>query len=205
VRAELVVQDAAQLLVPSDRGLGVLAINECTARLEGEGRIAGEAVVLRGRGNLRASDRPGRGPARILEVIVFRERPYSFGELLRLSLWHMEREAPQAYASLCRQAPGSVSLRVDGELVQVCFGPGRAEVRSAALPAGVHAEITRAVILALADGELTLLEALLSERMHVRGAFQDLLRFEAAFMGYLNGAVRSPSLPALWRVYRGQA
>jgi hypothetical protein len=133
---------------------------------------------------------------------VYRERASTFSELLSLSLWHMEREAPQAYASLCRQAPAAVSLRVDGETVHVAFSPGRARIRSAALPAPVHAEVTRKVILALADGEMTLLEALLTDRVHLRGPLADLLRFDDALLGYLNGAVRSPSLRGLFRQYR---
>ena len=126
----------------------------------------------------------------------------SFGEILRWSLWHMQRESPRAYGVMCRQAPAALTIVVDGEPAHVSFSPGRAEVRRAALPAPVYAETTRTAILDRADGRVSLTSAILEERLFLRGDVQALLRCHDAFVAYLNGAVRSPSLPPLLRRYR---
>ncbi len=63
-------------------------------------------------------------------------------------------------------------------------------------------ETTRAVILDLVDARAGLVEAILDDRLGLRGALPELARFHDGLMLYLHGAMRAPSFPGLLRRYR---
>ena len=54
----------------------------------------------------------------------------------------------------------------------------------------------------MADGELTIMGAVLAEELEVKAAVDDLLRLERSVNCYLRGAVRCPSFPALLDQFR---
>lgn len=59
----------------------------------------------------------------------------------------------------------------------------------------IHVVTTPAVILALADGERRLLEAILGDDVALWGSTDDLAAGREAFAMFLGGAVRCPSFP----------
>lgn len=128
----------------------------------------------------------------------------SFAGYLEGSLSALRRDLPWIYARLCaRVAPRELRLKVDDELVGLRCGED--EIRRIEPPSApaVEAHIDRQAILDLVDARITLLDALLEERLVVRGALDDVIAFHDGLMIYLHGAVRDPSFPALLRRFRG--
>ena len=129
-----------------------------------------------------------------------------FADFLATSLQALDRELPQAYALLCTHLAGQqLAIEVDGEMVGLSFAGGRARLLARAAPATVHVVTSRALIFDLIDARCTLLQAVLSDRLLVRGAPQELLAFHDGLLAYLHGAVRAPSFPPLLRAYRSAA
>jgi hypothetical protein len=128
-----------------------------------------------------------------------------FGDFLARSLAILERERPRHYAALCAAMRDRVALfRVDGPPVLVSFGEGRATVDPVITraPVGIESALSKQTILDLLDGELSLEEAVLSDRFFVRAPVSELHVFFQALLHYLRGAVRCPSLPTLLAAYR---
>jgi hypothetical protein len=127
----------------------------------------------------------------------------TFASFLAGSLDLLERELPWAYGAMCRVlAPREVLLSVDGEDVSVRCTERTAIVGARAAAPDVECRTTRAAILDLADASTSLVDAVMSDRVHLRGAVGDLLAFHDGLMAYLGGAVRSPSFPALLERFR---
>ena len=134
--------------------------------------------------------------------------PREFAPLLDRSLALMAREAPRAYERLGDAFGASaVRLEVGNEQIGVRFDQRR-HVLEADASGGMSGKsalvrVDRATILALADGELALLDAILCERLWLQGPIDAVIHFDAALLAYLDGAVRCPSFPRLLREYRG--
>jgi len=131
----------------------------------------------------------------------------AFASFLGESLDVMRRETPRAYAALCeRLAPHVVHLVVGDEALGVCGnGDGYAvSVVAAPADASVDVRTTRATILALIDARLSLIDAILTDGIELRGCPDDVVAFHDALLTYVHGAVRSPSFPRLLRAYRAQ-
>lgn len=130
--------------------------------------------------------------------------PDGFAAFLDSALLALAREAPASYLRLAGLAGAEgVRLAIGEPPVVVRFGARSHSLEPAPAPAAVEVQSDRATILALLDAELTLLAAIESDRLHVRGEADAVLRFEQALGAFLEGAVRAPSLPALLAAYRG--
>lgn len=115
----------------------------------------------------------------------------------------LRREVPQAYAQMCRQfAPRVVVLHVDGEVVPVVFSHHDAHFVEMQSDHHVEVRTTKRGILSVVDAESTMMEAVLDERLMLRGSPDDLLAFHDGFLMYVHGAVRAPSFPSLLDAYR---
>jgi hypothetical protein len=129
-----------------------------------------------------------------------------FAALLGESLWSLARECPAAYHQTVRRLQGAtVLVEVGGERV-VIVGTGDGHVLRA--PAASDPEptatltVSPSVLLGLLDGELTVLQCLLDERLHLVGSVHDLLVLHEALDWYLRGAVRTSAFPGLLRRFR---
>jgi hypothetical protein len=127
-----------------------------------------------------------------------------FESLLRRSLSMLEREAPALYPRLCESFQGSrvyalvdaESLLIGGDHGRITLSPG--VVRPPALPeTAIAVRSSMATIAALFEGELSLLDVVLSDQVHLLGALTQLLVVHEALGIYLRAAVRCTSAPAL--------
>jgi hypothetical protein len=121
-----------------------------------------------------------------------------FSTLLRRSLETLERERPDV-ATL---GALDVAIRVGEERVGLRAEDGRVVVAAPPPEARVDVVTGRDTILALVDGEVSLVDAVVGDALALRGAVPDLARFHDALWLYLQGAVRAPSFPALLRAFR---
>lgn len=124
----------------------------------------------------------------------------TFGHWVRRGVVTLARELPWASARM-GEALGArvVHLTVDGDLAVVRWRDGAARVAERAdpdAPPAVTLRSTRRAVLALADGEDTLVDAVLAGRVVLRGAPGDLAAFHDALMAFLQGAVRAPGFVA---------
>jgi len=74
--------------------------------------------------------------------------------------------------------------------------------READLSEDVEVGLDKPILLDLVDGRVTLEDALLEERLRLRGSLDALVEFDEALYIYLGGAVRCPSFPELYAEYR---
>ncbi len=119
------------------------------------------------------------------------------------SLDAIEHEVPAAWLRLCEALDGrSIRLVVDGEAARLRGRDGGLRLDDGGA-AAVDVRTAHATILELLDGRVTLLDALLDDRIVVRGAPEDVLGFHDALICYLHGGVRSPSFRPLLDDYRG--
>lgn len=127
----------------------------------------------------------------------------SFRDFLASSFALLAREVPAAYTQMCRQlAPREVILRVDRETVALVFSRDDVHIAPHSSHPHVEIETTRATVLSVIDAEATLTEAVFDDRLLLRGRLEDLVAFHDALLTYVQGAVRTPSFPALLRRYR---
>ncbi len=126
-----------------------------------------------------------------------------FRDFLADSFVALRREMPPAYVALCRcLARREVVLTVDGESVPVEFERERAVLLPAAVAPVIDVRTTRAAILDLVDAHLRLDDAVMTDRLHLRGSPDDLLRFHDGLLAYLHGALRAPSFARLLQSFR---
>ena len=129
--------------------------------------------------------------------------PERFRDVLERSLAVILEEHPPAYARLSETMAGrEVVLEVDGPPFGVCFEPGAVRVGRTVDAPAVWGRFDRPTVLALADGELSIHQALLGGRLELRGGVEALVAFGEALHTYLNGAVRAPSAAAILESYR---
>ena len=126
-----------------------------------------------------------------------------FADFLDASLAVLRRETPPAVRHLAEQLAGRA----------VCFEVEPAPFALRVTADGHHLDprvedcpvslgLARSVVLDLIAGKLTLPEAVMRERLRPRGRAADLGCFFDALTAYLEGAVRAPSFPRLYRAYR---
>jgi hypothetical protein len=114
------------------------------------------------------------------------------------SLEALEREVPAAYRAMCRAfASSELLLHIDGASIALAFTVEAHQLPDSSRHPCIEIRASEATLLAILDGELQLLTALLSERLVVLASLEDLLRCEEGFLNYLRGAVRSPSFPRI--------
>ncbi len=125
-------------------------------------------------------------------------RQPDFPAFLDRSLTILRVEAPDHHAELASTL-GRRGLRceVDGPTVALRFEGSRHALREPDHREEMFLRTDWTTILDLVDGELSLLEALLEERLWLTGSADAVTRFDEALVCYLGGAIRCPSLPAL--------
>jgi hypothetical protein len=129
----------------------------------------------------------------------------SLTAFLRTSFQILRREHAGAFGAMTDALGyGRLYLQVDEEAVVLRFGRGTPQVWSAQPrdrrpPAVVT---SRRAILRLADGELTILDAVRGGDPVIVASPDDLMRLERGLGFYLRGAVRCPSFPALLEQFR---
>lgn len=124
------------------------------------------------------------------------------GPLVAESLEILAREAPECARRLAARLHGHpIDLTIDHEALALVSDGARVRL---AYPARspVSLVTTRAVIAHVLDGDLLLTDAVITDRIAVRGPLDDLLVCHAALQDYVHGAVRSPSFPALLDRFR---
>ncbi len=128
---------------------------------------------------------------------------HRFADFLAQSFGALQRELPAVYAQLCRQlCPREVGIVVDGETVAACFQRDDVRLSRHRVNPAVEMRTSRGAILAVIDGESTLLDSILDDRLCLRGGPEDVLAFHEALLTYVHGAVRAPSFPGLLADFR---
>ncbi len=116
----------------------------------------------------------------------------SLADLARRSLACIEQELPEWSARLAARAPASIDVRVDdGEAFALVVECDRVSVRSSRAHASVSVALTRPGLRALVDGRRSLLQALRSRDLDLRGRIADLVAAEAALHLFLHAASRA--------------
>ncbi|HZZ45471.1 MAG TPA: SCP2 sterol-binding domain-containing protein [Pseudonocardia sp.] len=131
-------------------------------------------------------------------------------ELFRRSLRHLESEVPASYRHLV-SALGPLVVEVavddgDNDVFTLRADHAGLTVRDGpAASAGARVSTSRATILDVLDAELSLVEAVESGRLEVRGSLDDVLRAHDTLIAYAHASVRAPSVPALLSALRTDA
>jgi len=130
----------------------------------------------------------------------------TFGHWVRRGVVTLARELPWASARM-GDALGArvVQLTVDGDLATVRWRDDAARVSERPSPddaPAVTLRTTRRTVVALADGDDALVDAVLAGRVVLRGAPGDLAAFHDALMAFLQGAVRAPGFAATLDAFR---
>lgn len=127
-----------------------------------------------------------------------------FKRHLEAALAAVGAEVPDLHRAAATALGGRVvTAEVDGERVEI-VGEGEAiAVREAVAEPAVSARTSRTTICEILAGRCTVLEALRSDALDLRGRIEDLLALEYALQLFVQGAVRAPSLPGILVSYRG--
>jgi hypothetical protein len=123
-------------------------------------------------------------------------------DLMRRSLDTMAAEAPEAEAAL-RKAVGPIRARLatQGRTRLFHLTTAGFALDEADDPADVEIAFDRALVLDLAEGRLSLEEALLADRLGAKGSVDAVTRLHEALMIYLEGLLRAPGAAALYEEY----
>jgi hypothetical protein len=107
----------------------------------------------------------------------------------------LARECPAAHVGL-REALGARRLRVElgDEVFDVAGGEIEAVAGAAALELSSDARALHAVL----HGELDVLDAVVTDRVRVRGPVDDVIAATTMMELFVAGALRCPSMPALF-------
>lgn len=127
------------------------------------------------------------------------EAPDRFEGWVAAALDALRVELPWGYAAMC-EALGAreVLITVSGQPAAVRCDGARATVSADAWRPAVALRATAAEVVALADGERTVAEAVIEGRVVMRGEVDDLLAAHDALVAFVRGAVRAPSFA--WRL-----
>lgn len=116
-----------------------------------------------------------------------------FSTFLERSLASLERAVPIAYEALAHALAGRVTaVDVGGDRVAIVGSGRRIQVLRTDSGTAVEFATDMATVLALLDGDLAFVDALLANRIRLAGGLQEIAAFYDALMLYLSGAVRDP-------------
>ena len=121
-----------------------------------------------------------------------------FSRFLARSLALLADELPEYHRLVAtRIGRREVLLHVDGEDITVQSFPPRLTLTLKSHAPDVELWTKRAAISRLINGEDTLVDAILGDRVVLRGTVDDLIAFHDGLMAYLHGAVRCPAFAEL--------
>ena len=125
-------------------------------------------------------------------------------DLMRRSLDMLAQQAPEAEAAL-RAAVGASRTRLttEGRARVLHLTPAGLSLDETPGAASVEIAFDRPLVLDLAEGRLTLEEALLADRLGVTGPVGAVTQLHEALTIYLEGMLRAPGAGALYDEYRG--
>ena len=127
----------------------------------------------------------------------------SVASLLRRSFDHVAAEVPESYRHLLRElGPLTITIEVDGELFSIRGGTCLDVARGGDGSAGARVATSRAAIVGVLDDEVSLAEAVESDRVVIRGSFDDVVRAHDVLLAYVHAAVRAASVPGLLTAWR---
>lgn len=129
------------------------------------------------------------------------------GAFVSRSLGILEREHPDGHRRLCAAlGRRRVGLLLDGEPFVLAALGARLRLERAATEGLTPAvSLASGTVVELLDGELELLDALLADRVVVRGAIAELAELWESTRLYLHGLIRCPSIPPLLDALRAAA
>jgi hypothetical protein len=129
----------------------------------------------------------------------------SAGEFVGISLDILQVECPPAYDRLCRQLAGqNVRLQIEDEPIDLVFREDQVSIFSPSddLAPDTSLKTSWQTVLDLADGKMSLDQAVLSNAVAVKGEVATVAHFYDGLHTYLSGAVRCPSFPLLLEHFR---
>lgn len=122
----------------------------------------------------------------------------NFGAFISDSFVVLEEEIPHLYALLAQTlGPQRVAVDVDGPPFGIRSDGNRLTIVALDESPCVELTCSGRDIIALLDGEATLLGSALDDRLRLRGRAEDLVVFHDALMVYLGAAVRAPGFVGL--------
>jgi len=126
-----------------------------------------------------------------------------FFDFLATSMTVLEREAPVGYRALESRLSGlRARLESGGVRRVVSFDRSRFLLGDDSGSPDVDAAFERGVVLELVDGATSLDQAILDDKLRVRGAVEAVERFYDGICLYVDAAVRSPGFVPLLERYR---
>lgn len=126
----------------------------------------------------------------------------NFRRFLARSLETLRSELPVGYAAVAAGlGRREVRVQVDGEELAICSDGRQLTLVDAALYPVAYAQATTAALRSILEGEESLENAVLAQRIHLQGCLDDLVAFYEALRSYFNAAVRCPSFAGLLREY----
>ncbi|NUZ05907.1 hypothetical protein [Piscinibacter koreensis] len=130
-------------------------------------------------------------------------QPDFFGFLAQ-AVEALKEQAPFAYRRFHAQfAPLRACLSPGDDTRTVWLDGDRLAIRDGVHDAAVRARFELATIDDLVDGRLTLLDALIGERLWLSGRPEHVERFFDAFTTFIIGSMRSHKMQALMAAFRG--
>lgn len=128
---------------------------------------------------------------------------HEFSACLERSLDGLAQETPRSLERI-RETLGSRRIRfeADGDSFVLEFRDGVRRLSRSDDAVDVTLGLDRDAVCDLVMGRISLEDALLTDRLELRAPIEALDDFFAALRAYLDGAVRAPSLPGIFDVYR---
>jgi hypothetical protein len=122
---------------------------------------------------------------------------------LSLALDAIEKETPVAYrlvAGALRDRPVAIGIGDEHATLSMASGGHHLSVDGGGACA-VELRLTEAVVGRLLEGRCTLVDVVVGGELVLRGSADDLAALHDALLGFIKGAVRSPSTPRLLEAY----
>jgi hypothetical protein len=125
----------------------------------------------------------------------------TFFQFLTTALDALEAEVPAAYARLCSALSGrTVRITVDGDTRFLRAKDGKHSLEFDGANS-LEIKTNRAALADLLEARETLLDSVISERLVLRGTPDDVAALHDALTAFVQGAVRSRTLPPLLDAY----
>jgi hypothetical protein len=126
--------------------------------------------------------------------------------VLRDAFRILEREAPVAAHRVAREIHGlTLRVEVDRETMLLRGDADRVRIVASAGPVDIDVRSDRTTILALADGQIPLMDCVLAGHLSIRGDVDLMPALSRASVAFSEGAIRSRAMRDLLEVFRHDA